>query len=113
MTTPIPSIRYSFDSWTSGTTIMNEGSLGSSLDATLTMFNGGTASISSSTFATGTQSLNLIQDQSTGKLGYLTILPFTMGGTSWAVCFWVKIAAVPLSATVLYDFCTHRDLRLL
>ena len=68
MTTPIPSIRYSFDSWTSGTTIVNKGSLGSSLDATLPMFNGGTVSISSSAFATGTQSLNLIQDQSTANL---------------------------------------------
>ena len=31
----IPALHYSFDQWTTGTTVINEGTLGSNLDATI------------------------------------------------------------------------------
>ena len=56
----IPVLHYSFDQWTSGTTIINEGTLGSSFDATL--YN--SALVSTTSPPTGTQCLSLTASSS-------------------------------------------------
>lgn len=101
--TPVPILRYSFDTWTSGNTVPNEGSLGTSstYNATLcTTGTGGSASIISSSYATGTQCLSLVGNSLIGG-GYLQLPLFTMGGSSWALCFWINVGSITVDTTVV------------
>ena len=102
--TPVPILRYSFDTWTSGNTVTNEGSLGSNYNGTLTSFTtaGSSATVISSSYATGTQCLSLVG--STHANSYLSIPPLTIGGVSWAICMWVKIASIPTGNMMLFVF---------
>ena len=80
MTTPIPILRYSFDSWTTGQTIItNEGSLDTSSAVLCTQGMGGSATVTSSTYATGTPCLSLVFNLMYGG-GYLQLPSFTIGG---------------------------------
>ena len=92
MATPL--LKYSFDTWTSGTSIANEGSLGSAYNGTLNTVGSGTATIISSDKANGTQCLSLSTNNggtaTTTKGGYMSIPAFTFGGTSYTVCCWYK-----------------------
>ena len=92
MATPI--LKYSFDTWTSGTSIANEGSLGSAYNGTLNTVGSGTATIISSDKANGTQCLSLNTNNggnaATTSGGYMSIPAFTFGGTSFTICFWYK-----------------------
>ena len=99
---PVPILRYSFDSWTTGqTTVTNEGSLGT-YNATLrTDGTGGSATVVG-TSATGTQCLSLVGNSYSG--GYLQLPSFTMGGDNWAICWWVKIVSLPVGLFSFNDF---------
>jgi len=104
--TPVPILRYSFDTWTSGNTVTNEGSLGTgtAYNATLcTTGTGGSASIISSSYATGTQCLSLVGNSTIGG-GYLQLPSFTMGGNSWAVCLWIKLSSIPTNNIMIFEF---------
>ena len=55
---------------------------------------GGSATVTSSTYASGTQCLSLVFNLMNGG-GYLRLPSFTMGGDCWAICCWIKIASIP------------------
>ena len=78
----IPYLHYSFDSWTTGTTIRNEGYSGSFQNGTLM----NDASVLSNSPVTGTNYLNLDAKYSQ----YVHIPSITLSGNSWALCFWYK-----------------------
>lgn len=104
MTTPNPIIKFSFDTYTSGTTVQNEGTLGSSLDATL--YNN--ALVSTASPAIGTKCLSLTAANSQ----YMsTSNPITLSGTDWAVCFWYKKDSSTVSETGVrvFDISTALD----
>ena len=92
MSTPV--LRYSFDTYTSGTSVPNDGSWGSAYNGTLVTVGTGTATVISSDCAVGTKCLSLNTGQSGAKTntngGYMTIPSFTFGGTSYTVCCWYK-----------------------
>ena len=83
----IPTLHYSFDQWTSGTTEINEGSY-LNIDATLLVLcTGGTCSIVTSPDSpTGTNYLSLVPGTTWG--GYRQLPTFTFGGGGLSVCFW-------------------------
>ena len=84
----IPSIHYSFDLWTTGTTITNEGYRGSWHNATLV--NG--ASILQNSPVTGNNYLSL-----TGaNQQYLTVWFESLYNYGWSVCFWYKKEPTPI-----------------
>ena len=92
MTSPNPILRYSFDTYISGTTVQNEGTLGCSLDAML--YNG--AFVTSASPAIGTKCLSLTAANSQ----YMsTSNSITLSGTDWMVCFWYKKDSSTVSET--------------
>ena len=97
-------MHYSFDQWTSGTTVINEGTLGSSLDATLS----NSALVSTTSPPTGTQCLSLTASSSQ----YMsTSSAITLSGTDWAVCFWYNKSSSTVSETDvrIFDLSTALD----
>ena len=106
MATPI--LKYSFDTWTSGTSIANEGSLGSAYNGTLNTVGSGTATIISSDKANGTQCLSLNTNNggnaTTTRGGYMSIPAFTFGGTSYTICCWYKKNTATETWARLFDF---------
>ena len=102
--TPNPIIKFSFDTYISGTTVQNEGTLGSTLDATL--YNG--ALVTTTSPAIGTKCLSLTAANSQ----YMsTSNPVTLSGTDWAVCFWYKKDSSTVSETGVrvFDISTALD----
>ena len=91
-TTPV--LKYSFDSWTGGTTILNEGSLGPAGNGTLCTVGIGSSNIINTDCATGTQCLSLNTNMNgtftNSNGGYMSIPTFTFGGTSYTICCWYK-----------------------
>ena len=89
-----PILKYSFDSWTGGTTILNEGSIGTAGNGTLCTVGIGTSNIINTDCATGTQCLSLNTNMNgaftNSNGGYMSIPPFTFGGTSYTICCWYK-----------------------
>ena len=87
MTSLTPLIKYSFESWTLGsTTIINEGSSGSTNDGVLT--NG--AIVVSTDYAVGTRSLLIGTRYSAGN-SYLSIPGSISFTTDFTICFWFKL----------------------
>ena len=89
-----PILKYSFDSWTGGTIILNEGSLGTAGNGTLCTVGIGSSNIINTDCATGTQCLSLNTNMNgtftNSNGGYMSIPPFTFGGTSYTICCWYK-----------------------
>ena len=88
----VPAIQYSFDQWISGNTVINEGYLGSVMNATLH----NSATISTSSPPTGIQYLSL----SSVNSQYMSIdNGLTLSGNDWAVCFWYNKSPSTTSET--------------
>ena len=92
MATPV--LWYSFDTYTSGTSVPNDGSLGTAYNGTLVTVGTGSATVISSDCAVGTKCLSLNTGQNGSSTssngGYMSIPSFTFGGTSYTVCIWYK-----------------------
>ena len=87
MTSLTPLIKYSFESWTLGsTTIINEGSSGSTNDGVLR----NTAMVISSDYAVGTRSLLVGNRGSSGAYNYLSISGTVSLTNNFTICFWNK-----------------------
>ena len=102
MSTPL--LQYSFDTYVSGTSVPNIGSLGTSYNGTLASIGTGSATVISTDCATGTKCLSLdtgnngLSTNTNG--GYMSIPAFTFGGTSYTVCCWYK----KKSNTIIYIY---------
>ena len=76
-------LRYSFDTYISGTSVNNDGGiLGSNCNGTLHSVGVGSATIVSSDSVTGTQCLQCITSDVYNNGGYMTIPAITLGGKS-------------------------------
>jgi hypothetical protein len=93
----VPYVHYTFDSWTSGTTITNDGFAGSSRNAVLT--NG--ASVLTNSPVTGTNYLSLNGTYSQ----HVTIENVKLTGNSWSVCFWYKKEPATMYESDVALFC--------
>ena len=83
MSQPTPIIQYTFDLWTSGVAITNEGSNTTANNGTL--YN--SATITSTTSATGTKCLSLV---STSYQYLSSNSLFYINNSSWTVSFWYQ-----------------------
>ena len=107
---PTPILQYDFENYTAGsTTVVNKGSLGTGYNATLY----GTASVTSTMYATGTSCLQLIGHGSSSG-GYLQVPNFNMynalgAATSYAFTFWFKKLANTIDETNARIFDYYRD----
>ena len=99
MTSLTPLIKYSFESWTPGsTTIINEGSSGSTNDGVLQ--NG--AIVISSDYAVGKNSLMVGNCGSTFAYSYLSMSGTISLTNNFTICFWHKSLGAFTGSTVIF-----------
>ena len=99
MTSLTPFIWYRFESWTPGsTTIINEGSSGSTNDGVLT----NSAIVISSDYAVGAHSLMVGNRGSSGAYSYLSISGSIDLSSDFTICFWNKYKGTWNDGDVLF-----------
>ena len=101
MTSITPLIKYSFESWTRGsTTIINEGSSGTVNDGVLQ----NSAIVISSDYAVGGHSLMVGNRGSTGAYSYLSISGNVSLSSNFTICFWHKCLATFADGGIIFNF---------
>ena len=101
MTSLTPLIKYSFESWTLGsTTIVNEGYSGSANNGVLTNI----AIVISSDYAVGSKSLLVGNRGSTSAYSYLSITGPVSLTNDFTICFWNKCPAGFVGNSTIFKF---------
>ena len=101
MTSLTPLIKYTFESWTPGsTTIINEGSSGSTNDGVLQY----SAIVISSDYAVGAHSVLIGNRVSSGYYSYLEITGSPSLTNNFTICFWLKYIGTSWVTQTLFTF---------
>ena len=101
MSSLTPVIKYTFESWTPGsTTIINEGSSGSTNDGVLQ----NSAIVISSDYAVGAHCLLVGNRGSSGAYSYLSISGNIDLSSNFTICFWNKYKGVWNDGDVVFSF---------
>jgi hypothetical protein len=93
---PVPLLWYTFDDWTSGSTVINNGTLGITNNGTL---QNGASIVSQTRNSVTSNCLSLTAASSQ----YMFIPSFMFGGGSFSVCFWYKTPSNTTNARI-FDF---------